>query len=204
MRLLLAILLLATLGAEAQSIGQNAAPGNNEPTTLSVRSQIVIETVVAKDKKGNPVDGLTAKDFTLTEEGVPQTIRFCEPQSLPSTLSDVALKTTGPEDIKIYNRLVRTQISPEVPGDVRYKNHRLLAMYFDMSAMRPADQLRALSAAEKFLRTQMTTSDLVLIMRYSGGGSGCTAGLHYGSQPAAEYSRNAGCLRRPGNGGGCR
>ena len=169
MRSLLTILLLATLGAEAQQIGQNAAPGQNDTPTLSVRSQIVIETVVVKDKKGNTIDGLTAKDFTLTEDGVPQTIRFCEPQSLPSTLSDVPLKPTGPEDIKIYNRLARTQITPESPGDVRYKDHRLLALYFDMTAMRPADQLRALGAAEKFIRSQMTTSDLVSIMRYSGG-----------------------------------
>jgi hypothetical protein len=51
----------------------------------------------------------------------------------------------------------------------RYKNHRLLALYFDMSAMRPADQLSALSAAERFLRTQMTTVDLVAILRYQGG-----------------------------------
>jgi VWFA-related protein len=100
---------------------------------------------------------------------VPQTIRFCEPQSLPSTLSDVPLKQAGPEDIKIYNRLARTQITPESPGDVRYKDHRLMALYFDMTAMRPADQLRALAAAEKFIRSQMTTSDLFSIMRYSGG-----------------------------------
>ena len=79
------------------------------------------------------------------------------------------LTPSRPEDIKIYNRLTRTQIAPESPGDVRYKDHRLLALYFDMTAMRPADQLRALSAAEKFIRTQMTTSDLVSIMRYSGG-----------------------------------
>ena len=169
MRSLLTILLLATLGAKAQQIGQNAAPGQNDTPTLSVRSQIVIETVVVKDKKGNTIDGLTAKDFTLTEDGVPQTIRFCEPQSLPSTLSDVPLTPAGPEDIKIYNRLARTQITPEIPGDVRYKDHRLLALYFDMTAMRPADQLRALAAAEKFIRAQMTTSDLVSIMRYSGG-----------------------------------
>src|SRR6266436_1909142 len=169
MRSLLTFLLLATLSAEAQQIGQNTTPGNTDITTLSVRSQIVIETVVVKDKKGNTIDGLTAKDFTVTEDGVPQTIRFCEPQSLPSTLSDVPLKPTGPEDIKIYNRLARTQITPETPGDVRYKDRRLLALYFDMTAMRPADQLRALAAAEKFIRTQMTTSDLVSIMRYSGG-----------------------------------
>ncbi len=171
MRSLFTILLLATLGAqsEAQQIGQNAAPGSNDTPTLSVRSQIVIETVVVKDKKGNTIDGLTAKDFTLTEDGVPQTIRFCEPQSLPSTLSDVPLTPLGREDIKIYNTLTRTQITPESPGDVRYKDHRLLALYFDMTAMRPADQLRALAAAEKFIRSQMTTSDLVSIMRYSGG-----------------------------------
>jgi VWFA-related protein len=169
MRSLLTILLLATLGAKAQQIGQNAVPGNNDTPTLSVRSQIVIETVVVKDKKGNTIDGLTAKDFILTEDGVPQTIRFCEPQSLPSTLSDVPVTPSGPEDIKIYNRLARTQIAPETPGDVRYKDHRLLALYFDMTAMRPADQLRALAAAEKFIRSQMTTSDLVSIMRYSGG-----------------------------------
>ena len=171
MRSLLTILLFATLGAqsEAQQIGQNAAPSQNDSPTLSVRSQIVIETVVVKDKKGNTIDGLTAKDFTLTEDGVPQTIRFCELQSMPSTLSDVPLTPSGPENIKIYNTLTRTQITPEAPGDVRYKDHRLLALYFDMTAMRPADQLRALAAAEKFIRTQMTTSDLVSIMRYSGG-----------------------------------
>jgi len=171
MRSLFTILLLATFGiqAEAQQIGQNATPGNSDTPTLSVRSQIVIETVVVKDKKGNTIDGLTAKDFTLTEDGVPQTIRFCEPQSMPTTLSDTSLTPLRPEDIKIYNTLTRTQITPEAPGDVRYKNHRLLALYFDMTAMRPADQLRALAAAEKFIRTQMTTSDLVSIMRYSGG-----------------------------------
>jgi VWFA-related protein len=88
---------------------------------------------------------------------------------MPLTLSEVPLKPAGPEDIKIYNTLTRTQITPEAPGDVRYKDHRLLALYFDMTAMRPADQLRALAAAEKFIRTQMTISDLVSIMRYSGG-----------------------------------
>src|ERR1700688_2689837 len=169
MRSLLTILLLATLGSEAQQIGQNAVPGQNDTPTLSVRSQIVIETVVVKDKKGNTIDGLTAKDFTLTEDGVQQKIRFCEPQSLPSTLSDVPLVRLGPEDIKIYNRLARTQITPETPGDVRYKDHRLPALYFDMTAMGPADQLRALAAADKFIRSHMRSSELVSIMRYSGG-----------------------------------
>jgi VWFA-related protein len=73
------------------------------------------------------------------------------------------------EEIKLYKELTRTQIAPESVDNERYKNRRLLALYFDMSAMNPADQLRALSAAEKFIRTQMTTVDLVSILRYQGG-----------------------------------
>ena len=38
-----------------------------------------------KDKNGNPIEGLTAKDFTVTENGVPQTIRFCEHQEFLKT-----------------------------------------------------------------------------------------------------------------------
>jgi VWFA-related protein len=41
-------------------------------------------------------------------------------------------------------------------------------MYFDLTAMPPDDKLRALEAAQKFIRTQMTSSDLVSIMRYGG------------------------------------
>jgi len=124
---------------------------------------------VAKDKQANFLEGLTAKDFAVTEDGVPQTIKFCEHQDLASNGSPLPVSTSDTEDLKLYKRLTRTQITPETEDSNRDKNHRLLALYFDMSAMRPADQLRAFSAAEQFLRTQMTTVDLVSILRYQGG-----------------------------------
>jgi VWFA-related protein len=166
MRLLLSTLLLATAAsaAPAQQIGQNQTPNNGGTFTLSVKSQLVVETVSVKDKKGNTIDGLTARDFTVTEDGAPQTVRICEHQHLTT-----APLPAQPEDLKIYKRLTRTQLTPEDPGKARYNNRRLLAMYFDMTAMRPADQMRALASAEQFVRTQMTEADLVSVLRYSGG-----------------------------------
>jgi VWFA-related protein len=169
MRLLLTIFLLAAVSAGAQTIGQNKEPGASETFTLSVRSQLVVETVVVKDKQGNPISGLTAQDFTLTEDGVPQKIRFCEHQTLPLKPLPAPPTPADQEDIKIYKRLAHTQVAPETPENLRYKDRRLLAFYFDMTAMRPAEQLRALAAAEKFVRTQITEVDLVSILRYQGG-----------------------------------
>jgi VWFA-related protein len=155
--------------AGAQQIGQNTNTDGSQTYTLSLKSQLVIENVVVKDKSGKPVQGLTAKDFTLTEDGVPQTIRFAEHQDLSKSAEILPLPDPKAEDIKIYKKLTRTQIAGDANGALAHKDRRLMAMYFDMTAMPPADQMRALSAAEKFIRTQMQTVDLVSIMRYQGG-----------------------------------
>jgi VWFA-related protein len=169
MKILLLVLTLIATQATAQQIGQNAPANASGTYTLTAKAQLVVETVVVKDKQGKFISGLGAKDFTITEDGTPQTIRFCDHQDLAAEETPVAPAAAGSEQIKLYKQLTRTQIAPEAPENSRYKNRRLLALYFDMTAMRPADQLRALSAAEKFLRTQMTTVDLVAILRYQGG-----------------------------------
>jgi len=159
-----------TPAASAQLTGANKSPtGSEAPTIVGTGARLVVETVVVKDKKGNPITGLTEKDFTITEDGVPQKISFCTYQSLTEA-AEAPLPEAQPkqEDIKIYNRLAREQISSETPGQVKYKDKRLLALYFDMSSMPEPDQLRALTAAEKFVRTQMTPADLVAVLRYAG------------------------------------
>jgi VWFA-related protein len=167
MRPLLAFLLAIATAAGAQQTGQNRAPNATNNYTLSMKVQLVVETVVVKDKQGNPIHGLTAKDFVVTENGAPQTINFCEHQDLLENAKPLLPSKLSDEDLTIYRRLARSQITPDNPGHERYKNRRLLVLYFDMAAMRPADQLRALYAAQQFIRTQMTSVDLVSIMRYN-------------------------------------
>ena len=164
-------LMLASLASftGAQQIGQNKSADAADTYTLSVKVQLVVEAVVVKDKDGKPIQGLTAKDFAVTEDGVPQTVRICEHQDLAEEAKPLPISKRDDEQIKLYKELARTQITPETADNERYKNRRLLALYFDMSAMNPPDQMRALSAAQQFIRTQMTTVDLVSILRYQGG-----------------------------------
>jgi VWFA-related protein len=160
------LVLAAPLPSDPQKIGQNAPASNDTPATFSTSSQLVIETVNVKDKSDKPVEGLTTKDFTVTEDGTEQAIRFFEYQKVPETVESELPLVAIPQPLK---KLPEAQITSEKPGDLRYQDRRLLVLYFDMTAMPPPDQLRAITAAEKFIRTQMTPADRMSLMRFEGG-----------------------------------
>jgi VWFA-related protein len=165
----LAFLFSAAPAFFAQQVGSNVRTDETTVPTLSMNTQLVIETVEVKDKKGNFVGGLTAKDFNITEDGTPQTVKIFELQHLSTTATPIPPLGKDEENITVYNKLTRTQLAPEPKENSHYKDHRLLALYFDMTTMMPQDQARALGAAMKFVRTQMTAADLVCIMRFNGG-----------------------------------
>jgi VWFA-related protein len=162
----LVLILFLAVSARAQQVGQNAPANGNTPATFSTSSQLVVETVNVKDKSGKPVEGLTAKDFTVTEDGAEQSIRLFEYQKV----SDVAEPEPPiPAVAQPLKKLPEAQITAEKAGDLRYQDRRLLVLYFDMTAMPPPDQLRAISAAQRFIRTQMTPADRMALMRFEGG-----------------------------------
>jgi VWFA-related protein len=176
-------------GAQQNGARQKATPQNGNVTGTNADAdvpkfvsnvQVVIETVTVKDKNGKVVPGLTAKDFTVTEDGVPQTIQFCDFETLPENPEpEFAKRPDAKPPVDANGDPVKpapkvpgvtaAQIATEAPGDIRYKNKRLLAMYFDMSAMPVPDQLRAFAAGLKFIKTKMTSVDLMSIMEYTGG-----------------------------------
>jgi len=164
-------LLLSSLLCAQQNPPQQTTEG---PAKFTATSQLVIEAVSVKDKDGKPIEGLTAKDFVVTENGKPQTVAFCEFQKIadvpdaspaaPPTLqaSPAALDTK-------LEALTRTQISTERPGDIRYRDRRLLVMYFDLTSMPVPDQLRAFANAENFIKKKMTPVDRIALMQFEGG-----------------------------------
>src|SRR5260370_28732298 len=100
-------------------------------------SQLVIEVVTIKDKSGKPIEGLTAKDFVITEDGKPQTISFCEYQQLKESADPLlgaplpaAPAPPPPDPSKPKpDPIFQSQIAPERPRDIRYTDRRLIALY---------------------------------------------------------------------------
>lgn len=157
--------LFAGLAVNAQQVGENK-PGGQAPPTFQVSTQLVVETVAVIDKNGAAVDGLKAEDFTITEDGVPQAIAVFEHQKFDDATAAPPLPPTVP--IVPLEKYPRAQIAPETAGKVRYHDRRLLVLYFNLDSMPVPDQLRTFKAADKFVRTQMTQSDLMAIMIYDG------------------------------------
>ena len=82
------------------------------------------------------------------------------------------------------------------PGSTKYRDHRLLALYFDMTAMPLADQIRALEAAQKFISTQMTPADLVAIMLFTAAPVASYRISPDDQRPALDHHRHARRRRR--------
>ena len=155
---------------------QEAAKGAAKKTySFSDTVQLVVVDVFAKDKNGNPIENLKASDFTITEDGKPQTIKFCEYQELksdPITEPPAAAALTPRPEVAeapkpVVKAVTANQIAPATPGEVKYKDRRLMVMFFDMTSMPIQDQIRAQDSAIKFIKTQITPSDLMAIMTFS-------------------------------------
>ena len=177
-RLLFAVLLaVSSIGVFAQAPQQPVAAGAQRPT-FRASTLLIVETVTVKDRDGRAVEGLTAKDFVVTEDGTPQDISFVEFQRLeppPAAGAASATATTAAApsvaaDPAAITAPTTGQISIGTPGQIRYQGRRLLVLYFDATSLPPADMARTYAAAMKYLDTQMSPSDLMAIMSFAGAG----------------------------------
>ena len=88
------VLVICPIVLFGQQVGQNTAPGASTGTaTFQASTQLVVEAVVVKDKGGKSIEGLTAQNFTITEDGAPQEIKFFEVQKLDETIAPLAAVT---------------------------------------------------------------------------------------------------------------
>src|SRR5215472_15083551 len=139
---------LVGVSTHAQQVPQTQQPAAGP--TFRTNTRLVVLTVTVKDKDGKPIEGLTAKDFVVTEDGERQEVAFAEFQRLPPPrpAGQVAVGEAAPEAPPTVSpppanagagAVTDAKISSGQPGDIRYRNRRLIVLYFDMTALPPAD-----------------------------------------------------------------
>ncbi len=170
----LSILLLAMLLPAAISAQQTPAPSSdtNTPTqnsyVLKVQSDLVLTNVVVRDRKtGAVIEGLTAKDFTILENGKPQTIQTFDFQNIDKAAPLNEATVSGREGaILNTSRAAAATAAGVVTGDA-LRNHRLIILFFDLTSMQPDDLTRSVEAARNYINRQMQPADLVAAVSLS-------------------------------------
>ncbi|SPE33592.1 conserved exported hypothetical protein [Candidatus Sulfopaludibacter sp. SbA6] len=144
------------------------AAGQQPPVkpTFSASSNLVIVDVTVKDKSGKAIDNLKAEDFVVLEDGKPQKVQIFEHQQL-SVEPEPPEPPPSLDDRNALPEAPKTIITAEHPGQIQYHDKRLMVLFFDFSNMGIPEQLRAQDAAQKFLDTQITSSDMVAILLFT-------------------------------------
>lgn len=168
----------------AAASAQNPQAQAQQPPVFRSSTRLVVNTVVVRDKDGKVIEGLGPKDFVVTEDGKPQEIAFVDFQRLevaPAGTAAAATTLTAERPVAAAAAEAPARpaepelpssfgngISPPTSGDIKYRNRRLLILYFDQSATSPPDQMRVFDAALKYIRENMQPADLVALMTYGG------------------------------------
>lgn len=151
-------LLCLTLLMRALPAQQNQREGDY---TFKVATEIVLVNVVARDKKGNLVRGLTKDDFTILEDG--------KAQKLASFDFETTEMPAGQTMITADAKQVQQGETPKVltaKDKVSLDNRRLIVLFFDFSGMEPEEIERAVTAAQKYVDTGMVGADTVSVVTF--------------------------------------
>jgi VWFA-related protein len=167
-------LVVVAIGASLADVGARAPeprqqPANQRPTaTFRSSVDLVTVNVVVRDRNGNIVRGLTRDDFTVTEDGRPQTISNFDfeevaaaateaaPVEIPTILGGVGRAAAAPS------------AAPTAPApSIDMHGRRVTALFFDLSSMQPEEATRSAASARDYIDKRLTPSDLIAIVTLS-------------------------------------
>jgi VWFA-related protein len=105
--------------ALAQSLAQTPAP--QQPPVITANSTVVLVPAIVTTRAGEPVYTLTATDFTLTDDGVPQQLTLEENNGDEPLALVVAIQTGGFGARQLANYGTLPLMIQNIVGDVPHK-----------------------------------------------------------------------------------
>ena len=144
--------------AQTQAPAQPRQPRGSELYRFRADTEVVLVNVIVRDKSGNPVRGLTQKDFTVLEDGKPQSIRSFDFEDVGVT----AIGAPPQAALMVAPKNAPAPAANAAPVEkVDLRDRRLIVLLFDLSSMQPEEIERAVDAGNRYVDQQMSPADLV-------------------------------------------
>ncbi len=159
-----AVAIGAVLAMSHVIVARQAAPGGQRPAaTFRSSVDLVTINVVVRDKNGNIVRGLKREDFTVTEDGQPQTISTFDFEEVNTQPVDVVPAEMPTVLGSVGRAPAETAAAAGAPAVIDLHGRRLIVLLFDLSSMQPEEAFRAATAAREYVEKKLTPSDMVAI-----------------------------------------
>jgi VWFA-related protein len=150
--------------AQAPSQQPQSEQGKEGLYRMRVESELVLVNVVARDKQGKLVPDLKKEDFTVLEDGKPQRVSSFDFENLDMqpvvAAAAQAQENTGAGASAKQAKPVLTVKD----ADQALSNKRVIVLFFDLSSLGPDELERSVEAARKYVRSKMTSADLIAIV----------------------------------------
>jgi VWFA-related protein len=186
----IAVLALGAAMAQSASEGQAnnrsasaANPADQPVTTMSVQVKVVNVLATVRDKHGAIVNGLTKDDFTVNEDGRPQTLKyFSRETDLPLTLGLLVDTSMSQRRVLSEERDASQSFLAQV---LREDKDKAFVIHFD----REVELLQDLTASHEQLRAALESLQTPQFTRTSGGSNGGGGGSN---DPGSGSGRGSG------------
>ncbi|HYA24060.1 MAG TPA: VWA domain-containing protein [Terriglobales bacterium] len=136
-------------------------PSQQSGYIFHAQTDLVLVNVTVRDKDGNFVRSLKPGDFSVLEDNKPQKIVSFDIENTDAVATqEVAQAKPLPEETS-----AQPASTPSLASAVNeFKDHRLIVLFLDLSAMEPDEIDRAITSAVHYVDTQMAPADLVAIV----------------------------------------
>lgn len=159
--LMLALAFLLAAGGSAQQQPKPGEPPPAQPAPQDTDQQPVFRAginfvrvdVIVTDRQGNPVADLTAADFDVREDGVPQKVE---------TFKLVRVSAVEPGQQPETPRAIRTPYDEE--REAGRDDVRLIVFFLDDYHVRRGGSMSVREPLMRFIQTQLSPQDLIAIM----------------------------------------
>lgn len=162
-----ALRLIITLTLAAWTAMPRAQSGPPAGQVFRSGTELVLVNVVARDRGGAVVRGLSRGDFSVAEDGKPQTITSFDFEELDAPQQAQEPAASDPPLLLAPPARPAVPASPLEAAKADMHGRRLIVLFFDLSSMQPEEVERSVKAARDYIDHRLSPADLIAVVSFS-------------------------------------